>query len=126
MDKAHTTNSNNTQNETTPTQPIPKTITENGKTQTNNQIPIQPGEATNTKLLQQGYNPLTFTPVPVSSHKSIIPTTLNALHKRKLQQIASSIMEPLSDKSAKNYLRVCNAYNALIGLGTDGNSHSRN
>jgi hypothetical protein len=120
VDEPHTTNSNNIQNETTPTQPIPKTITENEKTQTNNQIPIQPGEATHTKLLQQGYNPLTFTPVPVSSHKSIVPTTLNPLHKRKLQQITSSIMEPLSNKTAKNYQRVCNAYNALIGQGTEG------
>jgi hypothetical protein len=31
MDNPHTTNSNNTQNKTTPTQPIPKTITENEK-----------------------------------------------------------------------------------------------
>jgi hypothetical protein len=120
MDNPHTTNSNNTHNETTPTQPIPKTITENEKIQTNNQIPLQAGEATHTTLLQQGYNPLTFFPVPVSSHKSIVPTTLNALHKRKLQQITSSIMEPLSNKTAKNCLRVCNAYNTLIGQGTDG------
>jgi hypothetical protein len=33
MDKSRTTNSNNTQNRTTPTQTIPKTITENEKTQ---------------------------------------------------------------------------------------------
>jgi hypothetical protein len=52
MDDPHATNSNNTQNETTLTQPIPKTITENEITQTNNQIPLQAGEATHTKLLQ--------------------------------------------------------------------------
>jgi hypothetical protein len=103
MDNPHTTNSNNTHNETTPTQPIPKTITENEKIQTNNQIPLQAGEATHTTLLQQGYNPLTFFPVPVSSHKSIVPTTLNARHKRKLQQITSSIMAPLSTSLARTW-----------------------
>jgi hypothetical protein len=120
MDEPRTTNSNNTQNKTTPTQTIPKTITENDRTQTNNQIPIQPGEATHTKMLQQGYNPLSFTPIPVNSHKSIVPTTLNSLHKQKLQQITSSIMSPLSNQTTKNYLKVCNAYNALNGQGTDG------
>jgi hypothetical protein len=119
MDEPHTPNSNNTQNETTPTQPIPKTITEDEKTQTNNQIPLQAGVATHTKLLQQGYNPLTFSPVPVSSHKSIVPTTPNALHKRKLQQITLTIMEPLPTKTVNNYRKVCDAYNALIGQGTD-------
>jgi hypothetical protein len=103
MDKPRTTNSNNTQNETTLTQTIPKTITENEKPQTTNEVPIQPEEATHTNFLQQGYNPLTFTPVPVSSHKSIVPTTLNALHKRKLQQITSSIMAPLSTSLARTW-----------------------
>jgi hypothetical protein len=118
MDDPHTTNSNNTQNETTLTQPIPKTITENEKSQTNNQIPLQAGEATHTKLFQQGYNPLTFSPVPVSSHKSIVPATPNGLHKRKLQQITPAIMEPISTKTANNYRRASNAYNTLIVHGT--------
>jgi hypothetical protein len=120
MDDPHTTNSNNTQNETTPTQPIPKTITENEKSQTNNNRPLHAGEATHTKVLHQGYNPLTFSPVQVKSHKSIVPTTPNALHKRKLQQVTPATMEPLPTKTANTYWRVCNAYNTLIGQGTDG------
>jgi hypothetical protein len=120
IDDPHTTNSNNTQNKTTPTQQIPKTITENEKSQANNHIPLQAGEATHTKLLQQGYNPLTFSPVPVSSHKSIVPTTPNALHKRKLQQVTPATMEPLPTKTANTHRRVCNPYNALMGQGTDG------
>jgi hypothetical protein len=126
MDNPPTTNSNNTQNETTPAQLIPKTIAENGKSQNNNHRPLQAGEATHTKVLQQGYNPLKFSPVPVNSHKSIVPTTPNTLHKRKLQQITPTTMEPLSAKTTNTYRRVCNAYNAynaynaLMGLGTDG------
>jgi hypothetical protein len=84
MDNPPPTNSNNTQNKTTPTQPIPKTIAENGTSQTNNHRPLQAREATHTKVLQQGYNLLTFSPVPVNSHKSIVQTTTNTLHKRKL------------------------------------------
>jgi hypothetical protein len=123
MDDPPTTNSNNTQNKTTPTQHIPKTIAENGKSQTNNPRPLQAGEATHTKVLQQGYNPLTFSPVPVNSHKSIVTTTPNTLHKRKLQQVTPTTMEPLSAKTANTYRKVCNAYNAynaLMGQGTDG------
>jgi hypothetical protein len=112
--------SNNTQNETTPTQPIPKTIAENGKSQTNNHRPLQAGEATHKKLLQHGYNPLTFSPVPVSSYKSIVPTTPNTLHKWKLQQVTPTAMDPLPTKTANTYRKVCNTYNAIIGQGTDG------
>jgi hypothetical protein len=107
MEDPPTTNSNNTQNKTTPTQPIPKTIAENG-------------EATHTKVLQQGYNPLKFSPVPVNSHKSIIPTTPNTLHKRKLKQVTPTTMEPHTAKTANTYRKVCNAYNALMSQGTDG------
>jgi hypothetical protein len=109
MEEPRTTNSNNTQNETTPTQPIPKTIMENEKNPTNIQNPIRPGEATHRQILQQGYNPLTITTVPVSSHNLTVPTTLNALHKRKLQQISSSPLAPFST-----------AYNAINDQCTDG------
>jgi hypothetical protein len=96
MDDPPTTNSNNTQNETTLTQPIPKTIGNNGKNQTNIHKPLQAGEATHTQILQQGYNPLNLSPVPVNSHKSIVLTTPNTLHKRKLHQVTPTIMAPLS------------------------------
>jgi hypothetical protein len=120
MDNPPTTNSNNTQNKTTPTQPIPKTIGNNGKNQTNNHRPLQAGEATHTKVLQQGYNPLKFSPVPVNSHRSIVPTTPNTLHKQKLKQVTPTTMEPLPTKTANTYRKVCNAYNTLMGRGTDG------
>jgi hypothetical protein len=57
MDNPHTPNSNNTQNKTTPTQPIPKTITENEKTQTNNQIPLQAGVGNSNKIVTAGIQP---------------------------------------------------------------------
>jgi hypothetical protein len=119
MDDPPTTNSNNTQNETTPTQPIPKTIGKNGKKQTNIHRPLQAGEATHTKIFQQGYNPLNLSPVPVNSHKSIVPTTPNTLHKRKLHQVTPTIMVPLSTQTTKNYLKVCQAYNVLNGQSKD-------
>jgi hypothetical protein len=74
MDDPPTTNSKNTQNEPTPTQPIPKTIVENEKNQTNIHRPLQAGEATHTKILQQGYNPLTLSPVPVNTRLGYITT----------------------------------------------------
>jgi hypothetical protein len=117
MDDPPTTNSNNTQNETTPTQPILKTI---GKNQTNIHRPLQAGEATHTQILQQGYNPLYLCPVPVNSHKSIFPTTPNTLHKRKLHQVTPTIMAPLSTQTTKNYLKVCQSYNILNGQNKDG------
>jgi hypothetical protein len=101
MDDPPTANSNNTQNETTPTQPIPKTIAENGKSQTNIHRPLQAEEATHTKVVQQGYNPLKFSPVPVNSHKSIVPTTPNKLHKRKLKQVTPTIVAPLSNQTTR-------------------------
>jgi hypothetical protein len=111
MDDPPTTNSN---------KPIPKTIAENGKSQTNNHRPLQAGEATHTKVLQQGYNPHKFSPVPVNSHKSIVPITPNTLHKRKLKQVTPTTMEPLPAKTANTYRKVCIAYNVLMGQGTDG------
>jgi hypothetical protein len=120
IDDPPTTNSNNTQNENTPTQPIPKTIGNNEKNQTNIHRPLQAGEATHTPILQHGYNPLNVSPVPVNSHKSIGPTTPNTLHKRKLHQVTPTIMAPLSNQTTTNFLKVCNAYNALNGQSTDG------
>jgi hypothetical protein len=93
---------------------------ENGKSQTNIHRPLQAGEVTHTKVVQQGYNPLKFSLIPVNSHKSIVPTTPNKLHKRKLKQVTPTIMAPLSNQTTKNYLKVCNAYNVLIGQDTDG------
>jgi hypothetical protein len=72
------------------------------------------------KIIPAGIQPTHIFPVPVSSHKSIVPTTPNVFHKRKLQQIKPAIMEPISTKTANNYRRVCNAYNALIVQGTEG------
>jgi hypothetical protein len=119
MDDSPTTNSNNTQNETTPTHPIPQTSGNNKKNQTNIHKPLQAREATHTQLLQHGYNPLNVSPVPVNSHKSIFPTTPKTLHKRKLHQVTPAIMAPLSTQTTTNYMKVCKAYNALNGQSTD-------
>jgi hypothetical protein len=120
MDDPPTTNSNNTQNETTPTQPLPQTSENNEKNQTNIHRPLQAGEATHTQILQHGYNPLNVSPVPVNSHKSIFPTTPNTLHKRKLHQVTPTIMAPRPTKTTTNFLKVCTAYNAINGRSTDG------
>jgi hypothetical protein len=120
MDDPDTTNSNNTQNETTPTQPIPKTIGKNGKNQINIHRPVQGGEATNTKIFQRGYNQLNLSPVPAFSHKSIVPTTPNTLQKQKLHQVTPTIMAPLSTQTTKNFLKVCKAYNVLKCQSMDG------
>jgi hypothetical protein len=61
-----------------------------------------------------------LSPVPVNSHKSIVPTTPNTLHKKKLHQVTPAIMAPLSTKTSKNYLKVCQAYNVLNGQSKDG------
>ena len=114
------TNSNTTQNETNPAEPVTENIM---KTPANlpPTSPTQHPPLTAKNLsMQRNYRQLTFTKVPVSPHNSNSPNKQNAIHKRKLENntpvtmsnptVKRGLAEQRIDSINK---RVCSSFNKI-------------